>query len=112
MTRLLIIFIGYILILSSTIKCNKKDGNQLRCYICGRGGFPSCSNFNGSEVFITICPKDQKSCLKGWVNGSGGNSDESEDKEQETSRTYSMIRNCAPIAENICLDQNSGYIQN
>ena len=89
--------IGYILILASAIKCSKKDGNQLRCYKCGQGGYPSCNYFNESEVFITICPEDQKSCLKGWVMGGGGGEN-------------TFNRGCARIAENICLKQNSGLI--
>ena len=102
-------FIGYILILASAIKCSKKDGNQLRCYKCGQGGYTSCNYFNESEVFVTVCPKDQKSCIKGWVNGSGGGHNPRRDKEKQTSLQY-VTRGCAPIAENICLNQNSGFI--
>ena len=101
-------FIGYILILASAIKCSKKDGNQLRCYKCGQGDYPSCNYFNETEVFITICPKDQKSCLKGWVNRSGGSDSTRKDKEKQTS-LQQFVRGCAPIAENICLKQNSGF---
>ena len=106
-----LIFKGYILIFASSIKCHKKDDSKpLRCYKCGQGNFPPCTYFNGSEVFVTICPKDQKSCLKGWVNGSGGSSShkKSEHLRTQTSLGTYMIRSCAPIAENICLKQNAG----
>ena len=104
-------FKGYILIFASSIKCHKKDDSKpLRCYKCGQGNFPPCTYFNGSEVFVTICPKDQKSCLKGWVNGSGGSSSDkkSAHRRTQTSLGTYMIRSCAPIAENICLKQNAG----
>ena len=100
-------FKGYIFIITSTIKCHKKDdGDALRCFKCGQSNFPSCTYFNGSEVFVTICPKDQKSCLKGWVNGSGGSS--SDKKSEHEGKQTNIIRSCAPIAENICLNQNAG----
>jgi len=99
--------IWYIFIITSTIKCHKKDdGDALRCFKCGQGNFPSCTYFNGSEVFVTICPKDQKSCLKGWVNGSGGSSGDK--KSEHEGKQTNIIRSCAPIAENICLNQNAG----
>ena len=104
------IVVGCILIFNSTIKCHKKDGDPLRCYKCGQDNFPSCAYFNGSEVFVTICLKDQKSCLKGWVNGSGGSRGDkkSEHEGKQTALATNFIRSCAPIAENICLKQNSG----
>ena len=61
---------------------------------------------------MTICPKDQKSCLKGWVNGSGGSSGDKKSEHEGTQTalgTY-IIRSCAPIAENICLKQNAGEV--
>ena len=64
----LFVITGQIFIFVAVIKCSKRDGNQLRCYKCGQEGFPSCSYFNGSDVFIIKCPDDQKSCLKGAIS--------------------------------------------
>lgn len=112
MLRTLFLFTGHILILSAVIKRSRGEGNQLRCYKCGQQGFPSCKYFNGSDVFIINCPDNHKSCLKGWVNRSGGDNDKQKQHEKENHLTYSTILSCAPIAENICLKQNAGYIRN
>ena len=86
------------------VAANQKgdDGHRLRCYMCGQGGFPSCKYFNKSNgMFISHCPSNLKGCLKGWVNGSGGDN-------QNINLTYSMIRSCTPVSDNICLKQNAG----
>ena len=105
-------FSGYILIFVSIVKSSKREDNQLRCYKCGEGGFPSCKYFNASDVFVTICPHYQKSCLKGWVNGEHRDEGQSEKRGKEMISMNAVFRHCAPIAENICFKQNSGYIQN
>ena len=99
----------YIIILASPITSLRNKNESLKCYKCGGAtDFPSCEYFNGSEIFITLCPYHHKSCLKGWVNRNGGGSDKSENGGKDAELTFNVIRKCAPIAENICLNQNSG----